>query len=381
MAFSRMRRAAGRRLGLGGVSAVVLSLLVAFVVAVGPVSAVAGWSAPTALGSVTGCSQVSAAIDGTGRRHVAAECATNVRYLTDVSGAWATTTFSHPAERFDIAPQIAIDGTTVYVAYTRAAPATCGLDYIGVYYRWRTLPNGAWSITTRLGRSGDQLQSFDVVDGVFHATVLDLAGVVQYETTAGGALKRYALPGATGLSSVAVGSDGGARMVYETSGFLRYAVFHGSGVEWSAIPGTGPNDRNPHLALDADNRAHVVWTHSGPPGCGAEEPTALDGTYYATNVTGEWTPAASRRFTRNMGIAELALSAESGAIHVLIGGELGIKSYTRPAGGSWSGVTVSSHQGIDVGLAIDAASGALFGAYSRLLPSFDLGGLYGLMKP
>ena len=357
MAFSRMRRAAGRRLGLGGVSAVVLSLLVAFVVAVGPVSAVAGWSAPTALGSVTGCSQVSAAIDGTGRRHVAAECATNVRYLTDVSGAWATTTFSHPAERFDIAPQIAIDGTTVYVAYTRAAPATCGLDTIGVYYRWRTLPNGAWSITTRLGRSGDQLQSFDVVDGVFHATVLDLAGVVQYETTAGGALKRYALPGATGLSSVAVGSDGGARMVYETSGFLRYAVFHGSGVEWSAIPGTGP------------------------PGCGAEEPTALDGTYYATNVTGEWTPAASRRFTRNMGIAELALSAESGAIHVLIGGELGIKSYTRPAGGSWSGVTVSSHQGIDVGLAIDAASGALFGAYSRLLPSFDLGGLYGLMKP
>ena len=197
-----------------------------------------------------------------------------MRYLTNVSGSWTTTTFSHPADRFDLEPQVAIDGNTVYVAYTRAAPATCGLDYIGVYYRWRTLPNGAWSTTTRIGRSADSLESFRVVGGVFHLTVQDTAGVGQYETTATGSLKRYVLPGSEFLteSSVRVGDDGAARVVYTTDGPIRYAVFHGSGFDWQIIPGTDAFDTDPQLVLDADNRAHVVWSRSGAAGCGAEDP-------------------------------------------------------------------------------------------------------------
>jgi hypothetical protein len=355
--------------------------LLTLLVATAPASAVAGWSNPARLGSISGCSDVSAAIDADGRQHLVAECGTHVRYLTNVTGSWTTTTFSHPADRFDLEPQIAIDGTTVYVAYTRAAPATCGLDHIGVYYRWRTLPSGAWSTTTRLGRSGDVLQSFRVVDDVFHATVMDATGAVQYETTVSGSLKRYRLPGATGTSSMRVGSDGAARIVYETDSLLRYAVFHGSGFDWSAIPATGPGDSRPLLVLDADNRAHVIWTHTGEEGCGAEDPGPLAGTYYATNRTGEWTAPAARRFTRNIGDASLTMDAVSGQVHVLIALETGVKYYTKTAAGRWSGVTVSSHGATSATIRSDGEGRRLLAAYTRLEPDFALGGIYALTKP
>lgn len=355
--------------------------LLALLVGVTPASAAAGWTAPSQIGTATGCSEVSAGIDADGGQHVAAECATNIRYLTDQSGSWTQATFSHPAGQMDLAPQIAIDGDRLYIAFTRAAPATCGLDYIGVYYRWRTLPGGAWSSAIGLGSAGDRLHSFRVVDGDFHATVMDDGGAVRYETTASGTLKRYVLPGAIGLSSLRVGSDGGARIVYETAGLLRFAVFHGSGFDWSSIPGTGPNDRRPLLVLDADNRAHVIWTHTGGPGCGTDEPTSLDGTYYATNRSGQWTAPGGRRFTRNTGIASLTMDPGSGRLHVLTGGDLGIKHYTKSATGTWGGTTLSTQIGTSVAIRLNGETGRLLGVYARLEPDFDLGGVYVLTKP
>jgi hypothetical protein len=377
MIGDRLRRTRSRALPLP-----LLGALLALVLTAVPAGAAAGWTSPTQLGTVTGCTDVSAAIDADGRQHVVATCGTNVRYLTNVSGSWKTTTFSLPADRLDLEPQIAIDGNSVYVAYTRAAPATCGLDYIGVYYRWRTLPNGAWSTTTRIGRSSDTLESFRVVDGVFHLTVQDGDGVGQYETTAIGSLQRYVLPGSDFLtqSSLRIGDDGAARVVYTHDGPIRYAVFHGSGFDWQIIPGTGVSDTDPHLVLDADNRAHVIWTHGGGAGCGIDEPPA-PGTYYATNRTGEWTPTGSRRFTRNIGPSSLAMDPVGGQLHVVLALENGVKYYTKPATGSWSGVTISSHGAASAVIRRDPANGRLFAAYTRLSPDFELGGTYGLMKP
>ncbi len=101
-----------------------LGALLSLIVVATPASAVAGWTAPSQVGTVAGCSQVSAGIDAEGGQHVAAECGTNIRYLTDVSGSWTQATFSHPSDRMDLEPQIAIDGGRLYIAFTRAAPAT-----------------------------------------------------------------------------------------------------------------------------------------------------------------------------------------------------------------------------------------------------------------
>src|SRR5436189_405753 len=88
-------------------------------------------------------------------------------------------------------------------------------------------------------------------------------------SNAGGSLKRYPLPGATSGASVQVGYDGRARIAYETSGALRYAVFNGSGFDWSAIPGTTKLDTAPGLVLDAPDNAHLTYLHNDlPHGCG-----------------------------------------------------------------------------------------------------------------
>ena len=368
-----------------------LAGLVALSIAAAPVSGAGGWSTPTAAGTVTFCSDVSTAVDADGAQHVAAECGTRVRYLTNASGSWVTTTFGHPVGRADLVPQISIDEENVYVAYTRASFLFCGIDskVATVYYRWKPLSGGAWSSPTRLGMTGDRLQAFHVRDAVLHATVNQLDGDIVYETSAGGSLGRYVLPGSVGRSALAIGTDGVARIVYQTASLMRYAVFHGSGVEWSAIPGVGAEYERPLLALDSENRAHVVYSH-GPIGqrdslqgplCGDDIPFSNDGTYYVTNATGEWTPASGRRFTRNLGADSLLVNAESGAVDLLVAGRDSIKHYTKPARGAWSGVTIASQTAEDVALALDGPSGQLVAAYSRILPDGELGGLVSLTKP
>ena len=74
---------------------------------------------------------------------------------------------------------IALDGNQAYVAYWRVLPwdpDTCGgrppIAALGrLYYRHRTLPDGAWSKAIPFGKSGDHLQAFRVDGGVLHAIV------------------------------------------------------------------------------------------------------------------------------------------------------------------------------------------------------------------
>ena len=365
-----------------------LAALLALAVGVVPVSGAGGWSAPAAAGALAGCADVSLALDANGARHIAAECGSTIRYLTNASGTWVTTNFGHPANRVDRAPKIAIDGEQIYVAYTRGAPEFCGIGSTTVYYRTRALEGGAWSSPIKLGNTGDRLYSFAVHDLVVHATVSSTGGL-QYETTSSGDLERYILPGGFGPSSVAVGTDGVPRLVYVTGGLMRYAIFHGSGVEWQAIPGISAAFGRPQLALDADNRAHVIYGF-GPirqqdalrgPLCGLDLDSPLDGTYYVTNKTGEWTPGSNRRFTRNLGADALVVNQASGSVHVLIGGREDVKYYTKTATGSWSGVTISGQDAEDVALALNGSSGQLVAAYSLVLPDGDPGGLLTLTKP
>ena len=108
------------------------------------------------------------AVDSAGRYHIAAGCGGSIRYYVapSAAGPWTRRVFSHPADRAETGPQIAIVGDRVYVAYMcvgleDGGCGTGGAD-LGVDFRSRILPNGAWSAATRIGAVGDRLQSFQI---------------------------------------------------------------------------------------------------------------------------------------------------------------------------------------------------------------------------
>jgi len=339
------------------------ALLVVLVAA--PTSAATGWTEPLPVGSWEGCADVVAAIDGTGGYHVVAGCGPDIRYASRVRGGWSTTTFSRPRTDFiaDTDPQVAIDGSRIYVAYSREDwSATCGVDILGVWYRWRSLTNGKWSAASQLGDYGDSLQSFRVVGGVIHATVGNEANVV-YERQASGVLERYPLWSAAGGSSLRISNDGTARIVYQATRSLRYGTFNGSSVKTSAIPGTTANDRNPVLVLDAQDNPHVAWTRTGGPSCGDESPN-ITGSYYATNQAGSWTAPSNGRITGDLGTISLTVDVATRRVHLLVAGDFGVKYYTKTPRGAWRGQRLSSEFAGGAAIRLDAANGQLLAVFS-----------------
>src|SRR5262249_48136268 len=147
----------------------------------------------------------------------------------------------------------------------------------------------------------------------------------------------YAVPEEMGLSSLRVGNDGHARIVYPGGRGLRYAVFTGSRLRITNIPNTSIQDAFPALALDAHDNAHVLWSHDDGGRGGLPVPT--NGPYYATNAGGTWSSPV--HLTTFLGATSLTLDVQSGRPHVLIAGQLGVRYYTKSAAG-WNGQTISS---------------------------------------
>lgn len=309
------------------------------------------------------CSQLSAGIDVAGRDHVAAACGGNISYfVSNPDHTWSQTVFPHPTNRQDFDPQIAFKGNVVYVAYSRIAPdGGCGgyrgVD-VGVYYRTRTQPDGAWSDPVRIGPLGDHVESFRVEGNTIHATVHSgEGGTAYYETVKGPTYHRYRIPGASGATSLRVGSDGRARIAYETPSGIRYAVSTGSGFATKPIRGTSRGDRSPVLVLDAKNRAHVLWTRTEEAACG-DSPV---GTYYATNVDGPWTV---HRITKDTGETSLQVDQTTGRLHALVNANAGLRYFTAAPDGAWTGLTVASHpSAMSPLLRLDPSTGALFIVY------------------
>ena len=285
------------------------------------------------------CVPLVLTIDVQSRSHVAAECDGSIRYWTSTGdGTWRTTPFAHPTGRREIGPQVATDGNVVYVAYTRVAVTVggCGdngLRDVGVYYRQRRLPSGIWSSAKRMGQVDDHLQSFRVVGGTLHATVLASNGLVYYEALKGTDTHRYLVPGAVGESSLRVGSDGRVRIAYEAAGSLRYAVFTGSRFATSRIAGS-TGGYAPQLVLGRNNAAYVVWTRAADNGrgCTGPGPDPSDGTYFGTTASGHW---VSGRFTTAVGQASLTVEVATGRVHAVMSNYVALNYFTKTATGGW----------------------------------------------
>ena len=324
-----------------------------------------GWTASRQVGTATQCISVTAGIDAAGRFHVAAECSGSIRYYFSSDGgrSWTARVFAHAANRDELDPRIGFQGNVVYVAYTRIIPdggcsGTRG-EPVGVFFRSRTLPNGAWSASTQIGSAGDTLGSFQVDRGILHAAVTARDLSSYYVKVDGTVAHRYLISHSSmSAPSLRIGSDGHARIAYATwRDGIRYGVFTGSAFATSKVTGSIEEDDDPVLALDAANHAHVVWTRYEPAACG-RFPV---GTYHASNASGAW---KAERITKDVGDTSIQVDGKTGRIHVLVGSQAGLRYFTAAPGGTWTRTTVASTKDvISPALRLDPATGKLLGVY------------------
>ena len=301
------------------------------------------------------CSLPALAVDE-GRYHVAAACGDTIRYAEGAAtGAWSDKTFRPPTDHVEAGPQLAIDGDTLYLAYTRYGPVTgaetCGpgVEYedLGVYYRTRTLPDGKWSSPKQIGKEDDVLDSFRVADRTIHAVVVPNGRFRSaYEKLTSDAHLRMPLKGAFGGTSLRVGDDGKARIAYEGRGDIKLTTIDGSNVSTSTVASKG-NLLNPLLVLGGGNQPHLVWTRdaTAEAGCAVPDPAPADGTYYGTLVDGKW---VTERITKDTGMTSLVLDTDTGIVHVLVGGNPNkegggrLRHYERAPGGGWTSTPLQS---------------------------------------
>jgi hypothetical protein len=310
-----------------------------------------------------------------GRYHAASMCGDTIRYAEgSATGSWTVTRFRAPARHFESNPQLAIDGNTLYLAYTRYGPVvevdTCGgrfgvrYEDLGVYYRTRTLPDGAWSKPHNLGRADDILDSMRVVDGTIHAVVFADAGdggpVV--ESFGDGVLVRERPKAVRGPISLRVGNDGNARLAYvDLKGSIRLVTL--DGIEGtSTTVADGGKLVDPLLVLGPANQPHLVWTRFAAEdgGCGGTAGMSPQGTYYATLVDGAW---RVERVTKATGGKSFVLDPDTGAVHLLVNGNHrgggSLRYFERVPAGGWTSTTL--HRSVDGGFVIrrDESNGTL----------------------
>lgn len=334
-------------------------------------AAPAVWSKPTAVKGLDNCWSVVAAIDDGGVTHLAAACGygttgSQIRYaVSNDARTWTTTAWTPPDSRLETEPQLALSGKKLYLAYSRLAPVDggCGddgLEDVGVYYRTRTLPGGAWSKPVRIGDVADHLQSFRVSGSVLHATVVNEKDrTTAYETVNAGTLARYPIGDAVGGTSLRIGDDGKARIAYESAHGISYGMVRDGRFSSAMIPNS-TNGWAPSLTLGPGNVAYVMWTRSYHGlGCAGPGPDPEDGTYVATNASGTW---FSSRMTPLQG-ATMTLDAATGELHAVVRDRERIVYFHRASGDDWTHETAVRSTADPAVIRVNARSGALFVAF------------------
>lgn len=293
---------------------------------------------------------MSATIDDSGRRQLAVVCDGGIRYLTSLDGIdWDETPFVPAIDRIETEPRIAVDGETVYVAYSLLAPMDggCGddgLDDLGVYIRSRRGLDGAWSDPVRVGRAGDRVQAFRAVDGVFHLTVTaDDGSSMFYESVWSGGSTRMAIPDAVS-TSLRVGDDGHARIAFATDHAIKYARVDDDQLLIETVAQDSATYlTSPSLVLGAGDRASIIWTQSvdSGGGCAGPDPGPHDGTYVATENGTGWNV---ERITRLQGQTSITLDPSTGGVEVVLA-ERGLIHFSSTIDG-WSSETIPGSEGI-----------------------------------
>lgn len=314
------------------------------------------------------CQTPSLALEEDGTAHLAASCGGAIVYAwRRPDDAWRVAIIAGTNEHWALDPHLAIDRGTLYLAYSEVRPdPSCGGAVgtpAGTYVRTRDLPDGRWGVGGLLmGFGNERLTSFRVRHAVKHGSVVTPEGGGVYFRAPGlnGGEDDRNLLGSTGPSSVRVANDGTARIAYETSGAIRYAI-GAETLRWTDIPET-EGGLNPQLVLGSNDEAYVLWTRdSQGRGCASLEPRPEDGTYLSTDSDGAWTTV---RITGDVGPNSLTMDPGSGTVHVLVVGR-GV-TYYNDRRGEWSlGTTLESDVWRPGVLRLDPRTGSPVVAYVR----------------
>jgi hypothetical protein len=309
-------------------------------------------------------------------------CDGGIRYLESGDGtSWAATSFVPAIDVLELDPQVAVDGDTVYVAYSMLAPQDggCGgegLLNLGVYLKSKDGPGGSWSDPVRVGPKGDRLQAFRVANGVLHLIVSTDDGSAFYESVAGASVSRIPLPDAQ-TPSLRVGDDGQARMAYTTGSEIRFARVDGRGLSVTRLGGSEHLSAFPPvLVVDAHDASHVVWTQqvdvSG--GCAEPDDNRREGTFYATDESGHW---VTRQISGAVGRPSLTMDPIGGRLDLIVQEDGSPLTYlTSGDGDTWTKASIPDDRFANPLLRLDPNTGELLlfgidatrGVYVRIKP-------------
>ena len=341
------------------------------------------WGKGSLVASVSYCDgTLAGALDAAGRPQLATVCyatasggPTHILYVGQrADGTWSKYSFPLPANRLQLAPQVAVDGNVLYVGYSsdRQDQGSCGdngLRDVGVYYRLRTLPSGAWSAPKMIGAAKDHLVSFRVVDGVVHALVTAGDGRTFYEYAKSGTQHRYLIADSSGGGSLRIGDDGKARIVYAAANGIRFGVFNGSSFDTVRIPGS-TRGVEPTLVLGAGNQPFLMWARQDlGGGCVEPDPQPGHGTWFTTLEAGVWT---SRLVSTNVG-HDMTLDP-TGQLHAFIAE----RYYTRTPAGRWIASSFRLHG--ELLMKYDTAHRRLVVLYARNVHGAFRSNLYVITK-
>jgi hypothetical protein len=337
-----------------------------------PTPAPAVWSKARTVKGLTGCNDLVGTIDDSGTTHLAVSCGSSgkeIRYASSTDGIhWTVTAFKAPSGRFDQGPELAFTGSTLTLAFTRVAPGEegCGSDGladVGVNVRTRSLPDGAWTSTKRIGPAEDHLQSLRVTGSTIHAIVTnEKADGSFYERVAGGSVAdRVRIGGVSTGIALRIGDDGLPRLAVDGNARgIRFGTIDGGKLSAQMIPGT-TGGGGPLLALGPANAAYVLWTISaGSGGCVDVDPGPKAGTYLSTNAGGQW---STTKLSKVVGAQSLTMDPATGEVDAVVGGFESLQLFAKPVAGGWTHKTLTSDFASSAVVRRNPATGGLFVAF------------------
>lgn len=215
--------------------------------------------------------ELSAVVDSSGHLHIAVSGAGNVYYVTDRTGSWTHRLVMAGTGSFTYGqPSIALDeNNRVHIAATRFpnGEGDEGIWYSSDIGRTRgTFPSGP----TRIAPTGNGEPVLKASNG--HLWLVDVSGwccvgdgTVQLRTNVSGSWTVSTI-GRGQEPSFRLGTDHRAQVAYQRGDtalgiyYARAATTSG-GFSTARIAGTNAHDNSPVLALSANNKPWVAWTH------------------------------------------------------------------------------------------------------------------------
>jgi len=304
---------------------------------------------PVVIDSVGEVENTSLGLDAAGRVHISYRAASGgLKYATNVSGQWATTTVDSvgPAHPLGSGMALALDAA--------------GKGHIGYYdstnsMKYATNASGVW-VTTVIDSEAHWVTSLTLdAAGQVHIYYGGFEGNLKYATNVSGAwlIMTLDFAGAGPSGSFALDSAGKVHISFHTcvhtiktvDCHLRYATnASGSWVTSDGLDSVGMWGHS-SLALDASGKVHIGY--AGPDSYSLK---------YATNASGTWATVKVDSDSLWGTSTSLALDA-AGKVHIsyLDGDDFDLK-YATNASGTWTTKAVDSAGDVGEGtsLALDA---------------------------